>query len=160
MPILKGPTSPRHFDATCRSLDECQRSPLGEDSYSTRIAQYLRCPETGSFCITVSCGIQGSSSHESRLALGLVMKRQRNNFGAPPLLIAATRTNLQSASQRPFGVKSTSEGSGSGARTAYIGREHDNESDLGFYGVRLYEPEYGRFLSTDVLWGKYLPLQP
>jgi hypothetical protein len=26
--------------------------------------------------------------------------------------------------------------------------------------VRLYEPEYGRFLSTDVLWGKYLPLQP
>ncbi|MBU3680245.1 MAG: hypothetical protein FGM32_11700, partial [Candidatus Kapabacteria bacterium] len=42
----------------------------------------------------------------------------------------------------------------------YIGREHDNESDLGFYGVRLYEPEYGRFLSTDVLWGKYLPLQP
>ena len=26
--------------------------------------------------------------------------------------------------------------------------------------VRLYEPEYGRFLSTDVLWSKYLPLQP
>jgi len=44
--------------------------------------------------------------------------------------------------------------------TSYIGREHDNETDLGFFGVRLYEPEYGRFLSTDVLWGKYLPLQP
>jgi RHS repeat-associated protein len=44
--------------------------------------------------------------------------------------------------------------------TSYIGREHDNETDLGFYGVRLYEPEYGRFLSTDVLWEKYLPLQP
>jgi hypothetical protein len=26
--------------------------------------------------------------------------------------------------------------------------------------VRLYEPEYGRFLSTDVLWGKHLSRQP
>ena len=42
------------------------------------------------------------------------------------------------------------------------------ETDLGFGAcpkalrgrVRLYEPEHGRFLSTDVLWGKYLPLQP
>ncbi len=59
-------------------------------------------------------------------------------------------------------------GFGSGARTSYIGREHDKETDLGFGAcpealrgsVRLYEPEYGRFLSTDVLWSKYLPLQP
>ncbi|MBU3680109.1 MAG: hypothetical protein FGM32_10975, partial [Candidatus Kapabacteria bacterium] len=36
----------------------------------------------------------------------------------------------------------------------------DNESDLGYYGVRMYEPLYGRFLSTDPLWSKYLPLQP
>ena len=57
---------------------------------------------------------------------------------------------------------------GSGARTSYIGREHNKEINLGFGAcpealrgsVRLYEPEYGRFLSTDVLWGKYLPLQP
>ncbi|HCN05665.1 MAG TPA: hypothetical protein DIS79_08590, partial [Bacteroidetes bacterium] len=34
------------------------------------------------------------------------------------------------------------------------------ESDLGFYGVRLYEPEYGRFMSTDPLWGMYLKKQP
>jgi RHS repeat-associated protein len=63
-----------------------------------------------------------------------------------------------SSSRRP---RSTCyDDAGSGARTSYIGRERDNESDLGFYGVRLYEPEYGRFLSTDVLWAKYLPLQP
>ena len=46
------------------------------------------------------------------------------------------------------------------SRTSYIGREHDKETDLGFYGVRLYEPGYGRFLSTDVLWGAQLSLQP
>jgi RHS repeat-associated protein len=56
-----------------------------------------------------------------------------------------------------FGEELTS--SGTGARTSYIGRETDNESDLGFYGVRLYDPTYGRFLSTDPLWAKYLPLQ-
>jgi RHS repeat-associated protein len=44
--------------------------------------------------------------------------------------------------------------------TCYIGREHDNESDLGFYGMRLYEPEYGRFLAVDKLWEKYRSLQP
>ncbi|MBU3678819.1 MAG: hypothetical protein FGM32_04330 [Candidatus Kapabacteria bacterium] len=65
---------------------------------------------------------------------------------------------IESRSCTAYGTERTS--TGSGARTSYIGREHDNESDLGFYGVRLYEPEYGRFLSTDVLWGEYLPLQP
>ncbi len=65
---------------------------------------------------------------------------------------------IESRSYTSFGDELTS--NGSGARTSYIGREHDNETDLGFYGVRLCEPEYGRFLSTDVLWAKYLPLQP
>ena len=53
------------------------------------------------------------------------------------------------------------------SRTSYIGRETDNESDLGFGAcpealrgsVRMYDPTYGRFLSTDPLWAKYLPLQ-
>jgi RHS repeat-associated protein len=53
-------------------------------------------------------------------------------------------------------------------RTSNIGREHDKETDLGFGAcpealrgsVRLYEPEYGRFLSTDVLWGLYRSVQP
>ena len=42
-------------------------------------------------------------------------------------------------------------------RTSYIGRETDKESDLGFGACP--DPTYGRFLSVDPLWGKYLPLQ-
>ena len=53
----------------------------------------------------------------------------------------------------PFGSVLSS--TGSGQRTGYIGREADNETGLGNYGVRLYEPEYGRFMSVDVLWGEY-----
>ena len=45
-------------------------------------------------------------------------------------------------------------------RTGYIGRETDNESDLGFYGVRQYDAGYGRFLSVDPLWAKYTALTP
>ncbi len=40
-------------------------------------------------------------------------------------------------------------------RTSYIGRETDKESDLGFGACP--DPTYGRFLSVDPLWGKYLP---
>jgi len=79
-------------------------------------------------------------------------------LGSTRLLINDEGQTLQKLSHRPFGITATSQGSG--ARTSYIGREHDNESDLGFFGVRMYEPLYGRFLSTDVLWEKYLPLQP
>ncbi|MBU3678818.1 MAG: hypothetical protein FGM32_04325 [Candidatus Kapabacteria bacterium] len=79
-------------------------------------------------------------------------------LGSARVTLSSSGEPLQSSSYHPFGTERTS--TGSGARTSYIGREHDNESDLGFYGVRLYEPEYGRFLSTDVLWSKYLPLQP
>ncbi|MBU3678817.1 MAG: hypothetical protein FGM32_04320 [Candidatus Kapabacteria bacterium] len=79
-------------------------------------------------------------------------------LGSARVTLSSSGEPLQSSSYHPYGTERTS--TGSGARTSYIGREHDNESDLGFYGVRLYEPEYGRFLSTDVLWGKYLPLQP
>ncbi|WKZ78472.1 MAG: RHS repeat-associated core domain-containing protein [Candidatus Kapaibacterium sp.] len=53
----------------------------------------------------------------------------------------------------PFGSVLSS--TGTGQRTGYIGREADNETGLGNYGVRLYEPEYGRFMSVDVLWGEY-----
>ncbi|KAB2892587.1 MAG: hypothetical protein F9K28_11455 [Bacteroidetes bacterium] len=52
----------------------------------------------------------------------------------------------------PFGSVLTT--TGTGQRTGYIGREADNETGLGNYGVRLYEPEYGRFMSVDVLWEK------
>ncbi len=79
-------------------------------------------------------------------------------LGSARVTLSTSAEPLQSSSYHPYGTERTS--TGSGARTSYIGREHDNETDLGFYGVRLYEPEYGRFLSTDVLWAKYLPLQP
>jgi len=65
---------------------------------------------------------------------------------------------MQSQLHNAFGEVTSD--AGEGARTGYIGREHDVESDLGFYGVRLYEPEYGRFMSTDPLWGMYITLQP
>ncbi len=58
----------------------------------------------------------------------------------------------------PFGSVLTT--TGTGQRTGYIGREEDNETGLGNYGVRLYEPEYGRFMSVDVLWGEYEGWQP
>ena len=42
------------------------------------------------------------------------------------------------------------------------GCSHDGvgESGLGFYGVRLYEPEYGRFTSVDKLFNDYAEFQP
>ncbi|WKZ78469.1 MAG: RHS repeat-associated core domain-containing protein [Candidatus Kapaibacterium sp.] len=58
---------------------------------------------------------------------------------------------LERKNIRPFGSVLTT--TGTGQRTGYIGREADNETGLGNYGVRLYEPEYGRFMSVDVLWG-------
>ncbi|WKZ78462.1 MAG: RHS repeat-associated core domain-containing protein [Candidatus Kapaibacterium sp.] len=58
----------------------------------------------------------------------------------------------------PFGSVLTT--TGTGQRTGYIGREADSETGLGNYGVRLYEPEYGRFMSVDVLWGEYEGWQP
>jgi len=79
-------------------------------------------------------------------------------LGSARVTLSTTAEPLQSSSYHPYGTERTS--SGSGARTSYIGREHDKESDLGFYGVRLYEPEYGRFLSTDVLWGEFQNLTP
>jgi len=59
--------------------------------------------------------------------------------------------SLQHTTYAPFGSVLTT--TGTGQRTGYIGREADNETGLGNYGVRLYEPEYGRFMSVDVLWG-------
>ncbi len=74
-----------------------------------------------------------------------------NSYGS-----AHTRV-IESQSYTAYGDHRTHDGEA--ARTSYIGRETDKESDLGFNGVRLYDPTYGRFLSVDPLWGKYLPLQ-
>ena len=45
-------------------------------------------------------------------------------------------------------------------RLAYIGKEKDQESNLGDHGVRKYDYETGHFTSTDVLWEKYAGWSP
>jgi len=45
-------------------------------------------------------------------------------------------------------------------RLAYIGKEQDQESNLGDHGVRKYNYATGRFTSTDVLWEKYAGWSP
>lgn len=78
-----------------------------------------------------------------------------DHLGSSRLTISAEGDVLQRSDYEPFGSSLANEGVGS--RTSYIGREEDGESGLGFYGVRLYEPEYGRFTSVDPLWAVYMP---
>jgi RHS repeat-associated protein len=68
-------------------------------------------------------------------------------------VISGSRQVLQRLTYEAFGGVRTTKGEG--ARTSYIGREEDNESGFGFYGVRLYEPEYGRYISIDKMFNKF-----
>ena len=43
-------------------------------------------------------------------------------------------------------------------RHSFLGKEKDEESDLGDYGVRKYDDLTGRFTATDPLWEKYYGL--
>jgi RHS repeat-associated protein len=45
-------------------------------------------------------------------------------------------------------------------RKTYIGKERDDESYLGGFGVRKYDYAAGRFTSPDVLWEKYMTWSP
>jgi len=81
-----------------------------------------------------------------------------DHLGSARITLDNAARVIESRSYTAFGDELTS--SGTGARTSYIGRETDNESDLGFYGVRLYDPTYGRFLSTDPLWKEFAHLTP
>ncbi len=75
-----------------------------------------------------------------------------DHLGSPRITVNDQGAILQRTTYAPFGSVLSS--TGTGQRTSYIGREADNETGLGNYGVRLYEPEYGRFMSVDVLWEK------
>jgi len=81
-----------------------------------------------------------------------------DHLGSVRLLLGDNGMIKEQRSYGPFGEDLISDGNG--ARTSYIGRETDTESNLGFFGVRLYDPTYGRFMSVDPLWAKYAPLQP
>ena len=88
-----------------------------------------------------------------------------DHLGSARITLDNAARVIESQSYTAYGDHRTHDGEAS--RTSYIGRETDKESDLGFGAcpealrgsVRLYDPTYGRFLSVDPLWGKYLPLQ-
>jgi len=46
------------------------------------------------------------------------------------------------------------------SRALVYWQETDTESNLGFFGVRLYDPTYGRFMSVDPLWKAYASFSP
>jgi len=81
-----------------------------------------------------------------------------DHLGSVRLLLGDNGMIKEQRSYGPFGEDLISDGNG--ARTSYIGREQDTESNLGFFGVRLYDPTYGRFMSADPLWGKYGNVSP
>ncbi|WKZ78465.1 MAG: RHS repeat-associated core domain-containing protein [Candidatus Kapaibacterium sp.] len=81
-----------------------------------------------------------------------------DRLGSPRITVNDQGAILQHTTYAPFGSVLTT--TGTGQRTGYLGRETDNETGLGNYGVRLYEPEYGRFMSVDVLWGRHHSRNP
>jgi RHS repeat-associated protein len=83
------------------------------------------------------------------------MTSKHDHLGSARITLDNAARVIESQSYTAYGDHRTHDGQAS--RTSYIGRETDKESDLGFNGVRLYDPTYGRFLSVDPLWSKYLP---
>jgi RHS repeat-associated protein len=81
-----------------------------------------------------------------------------DHLGSTRAVVSDQGQILERMDYRPFGEVITA--NGEGARTGFIDREEDGESGLGSFGVRLYEPEYGRFTSVDPLWQKYTAVIP
>jgi len=81
-----------------------------------------------------------------------------DHLGSTRAVLNSDKERLELIDYEPFGKTLTHDGTG--ARTSYIGREVDTESDLSMHGVRQYSQDYGRFVSVDALWGRYRAWQP
>ncbi len=87
--------------------------------------------------------------------------RIQDNLGSTRVVLSAEGALYDWTNYEPFGtVLNSGGGQQNSDRLSYIGKEKDAESDLGDFGVRKYESETGRFLSTDPLWEKYRKLTP
>ncbi|MBL7997355.1 MAG: hypothetical protein JNL32_01835 [Candidatus Kapabacteria bacterium] len=81
-----------------------------------------------------------------------------DHLGGTRMVLSDNATRLAQTDYAPFGKVSWS--SGLDERLSWIGKENDNESNLGDFGVRKYDEELGRFLSCDFYWEKYRGLTP
>jgi|GEM_PF-6725398 len=81
-----------------------------------------------------------------------------DHLGSTRAILNSAKERLEEHDYEPFGR--TLAHDGTGARTSYIGREVDTESDLSMHGVRQYSQEYGRFMSADERWAKYSNVAP
>ena len=66
---------------------------------------------------------------------------------------------LSQTDYAPFGNELW-QGGNATERRSWIGKEQDNESELGDFGVRKYDEDIGRFLSCDALWEEYRNRSP
>ncbi len=84
--------------------------------------------------------------------------RIQDNLGSTRVVLSADGAVYDWTNYEPFGtVLNSGGGQQNSDRFSYIGKEKDAESDLGDFGVRKYESETGRFLSTDPLWEEQRP---
>ncbi|MBL7997354.1 MAG: RHS repeat-associated core domain-containing protein [Candidatus Kapabacteria bacterium] len=73
-----------------------------------------------------------------------------DHLGGTRMVLSDNATRLTQTDYAPFGKVAWS--SGLDERLSWIGKENDNESNLGDFGVRKYDEELGRFLSCDPEW--------
>jgi len=84
--------------------------------------------------------------------------RITDHLGSTRLETSSNGTITAAYDYKPFGEQiplMTSK-----TRKTYIGKERDDESYLGDFGVRKYDYAAGRFTSPDVLWEKYINWSP
>jgi len=75
-----------------------------------------------------------------------------DHLGNTRVTLTSNGNIISAKDYEPFGKELHSNGYD---RLTFIGKEQDAESNLGDFGVRKYDAEYGRFLSVDRLWEKY-----